>query len=77
MDTYDPALFLDMKLALQKLIPKQKAVARRKKKTAAATCQYQADCDGEWSKIYIDFVNKKTKIIRLADWDLTRWQESS
>ena len=33
---------------------------------------YQADCDGEWGEIYIDFVNKKAKIIRLADWDLTR-----
>ena len=51
---------------------KQKAVTRRKKKIAAATYLYQADCDGEWGEIYIDFVNKKAKIIRLADWDLTR-----
>jgi hypothetical protein len=47
-------------------------VVRMKKKNAAATYLYQADCDGEWGEIYIDFVNKKTKIIRLADWDLTR-----
>ena len=45
---------------------------RPKKKNAAATYLYQADCDGEWGEIYIDFVNKKAKIIRLADWDLTR-----
>ena len=51
---------------------KQKAVTRRKKKIAAATYLYQADCDGEWGEIYIDFVNKKAKIIQLADWDLIR-----
>ena len=51
---------------------KQKAVTRRKKKIAAATYLYQADCDSEWGEIYIDFVNKKAKIIQLADWDLTR-----
>ena len=45
---------------------------RPKKKNAAATYLYQADCDGEWGEIYIDFANKKTKIIQLADWDLTR-----
>ena len=51
---------------------KLKKVVRRKKKNAAATYLYQADCDGGWGEIYIDFVNKKTKIIRLADWELTR-----
>ena len=51
---------------------KQKAVTRRKKKIAAATYLYQADCDGEWGEIYIDFVNKTAKIIQLADWDLIR-----
>ena len=51
---------------------KLKKVVHRKKKTAAATYLYQADCDGEWGEIYIDFVNKKVKIIQLADWDLTR-----
>ena len=51
---------------------KQKAVTRRKKKNAAATYLYQADCDGEWGEVYIDFVNKKTKIIQLAGWDLTK-----
>lgn len=45
---------------------------RPKRKNAAATYLYQADCDGEWGEIYIDFENKSVKIIRLADWDLTR-----
>ena len=45
---------------------------RPKKKNAAAVYEYQADCDGEWGEIYIDFENKSVKIIRLADWDLTR-----
>ena len=43
-----------------------------KKKNAAATYLYQADCDGEWGEVYIDFVKHHAKIIRLADWDLTR-----
>ena len=51
---------------------KQKAVIRRKKKIAAATYLYQADCDGEWGEIYNDFVNKTAKTIQLADWDITR-----
>ena len=46
---------------------KQKAVTRRKKKIAAATYLYQADCDGEWGEVYIDFANK-------ADWDLIRFR---
>ena len=50
----------------------KKAVIRRKKKIAAATYLYQADCDGEWGEIYIEFVNKTAKIIQLADWDLNR-----
>ena len=45
---------------------------RPKKKNAAATYQYQADCDGEWGEIYIDFENKRVKILQLADWDLTK-----
>ena len=45
---------------------------RPKKKNAAATYLYQADCDGEWGEIYIDFENRSVKIIRLADWDLTK-----
>ena len=51
---------------------KLKKVVRRKKKNAAATYLYQADCDGEWGKIYIDFENKYIKIQRMAEWDTTR-----
>ena len=50
---------------------KLKKVVRRKKKNAAATYLYQADCDGEWGEIYIDFENKYIKIERLAEWDTT------
>lgn len=51
---------------------KLKKVVRRKKKNAAATYLYQADCDGGWGEIHFDFENKRIKIKRLADWDLTR-----
>ena len=50
---------------------KCKKVVRRKKKNAAATYLYQADCDGEWGEIYIDFKNKYIKIKKLAEWDTT------
>jgi predicted transposase YbfD/YdcC len=50
---------------------KCKKVVRRKKKNAAATYLYQADCDGGWGEIYIDFENKYLKIERLAEWDTT------
>ena len=51
---------------------KLKKVVRRKKKNAAATYLYQADCDGEWGEIYIDFEKKLIKIQRLAEWDTTK-----
>ena len=51
---------------------KLKKAVRRKKKNAAATYLYQADCDGEWGEIYINFENKYIKIQRLAEWDTTR-----
>lgn len=50
---------------------KCKKVVRRKKKNAAATYLYQADCDGGWGEIYIDFENKYIEIQRLAEWDTT------
>ena len=59
---YDPAPFLDLKL---------EKVTRRKKKIAAATYRYQADCDGEWGEIQFDFEKRSAKIIQLADWDTT------
>ena len=39
------------------------------KKIAAAIYEYQADCDGEWGEISLDFENGTAEIIRLADWD--------
>ena len=46
-----------------------------KKKIAAAIYEYQADCDGEWGEISVDFENGTAEIIRLADWDTikTNW----
>lgn len=43
------------------------AQKKRKGKFAAATYQYQADCDGEWCKIQFDFEDGSADIIRLAD----------
>lgn len=51
---------------------KLKKVVRRKKKNAAATYLYQADCDGEWGEIHFDFENKRIKIRKLADGDTTK-----
>ena len=48
---------------------KQKSKAKRKKKIAAAIYEYQADCDGEWGEISLDFKNGKAEVILLADWD--------
>lgn len=48
---------------------KQKSKTRRKKKIAAAVYEYQADCDGAWGEILLDFENGTGTIIRLADWD--------
>ena len=48
---------------------KQKSKTKRKKKITAAIYEYQADCDGEWGEISVDFENGTAEIIRLADWD--------
>ena len=48
---------------------KQKSKTKREKKIAAAIYEYQADCDGEWGEISLDFENGTAKIVRLADWD--------
>ena len=42
------------------------------KKIAAAIYEYQADCDGEWGEISLDFEKGTAEIIRLADWDTMR-----
>ena len=49
--------------------------SKRKKKITAAIYEYQADCDGEWGEISVDFENGTAEIIRLADWDTikTNW----
>ena len=50
---------------------KQKSKTKQKKKIAAAVYEYQADCDGEWGEISLDFETSTAEIIRLADWDTT------
>ena len=57
--------------ALHAIRLKQKSKTKRKKKIAAAIYKYQADCDGEWGEISVDFENGTAEIIRLADWDTT------
>lgn len=47
-------------------------VTRRKKKIAAATYRYQADCDGEWGEIQFDFEKRNAEILNLADWDTSK-----
>ena len=51
---------------------KQTNKTKRKKKIAAATYLYQADCDGEWGEIVFDFESGTARIIRLADGDTIR-----
>ena len=50
---------------------KQKSKTKRKKKIVAAVYEYQADCDGEWGEISLNFETSTAEIIRLADWDTT------
>ncbi len=58
--------------ALHAVRLKQKSKTKRKKKIAAAIYEYQADCDGEWGEISLDFEKGAAEIIRLADWDTMR-----
>ena len=51
---------------------KQKKLVRRKKKIAAAVYEYQADYDGEWGEVEIDFENGTGKISYIAELDTTR-----
>lgn len=51
---------------------KQKKLVRRKKKIAAAVYEYQADYNGEWGEIEIDFENGTGKISYIAELDTTR-----
>ena len=58
--------------ALHAIRLKQTSKTKRKKKIAAATYLYQADCDGEWGEVVFDFENGTAQIIRLADGDTIR-----
>ena len=51
---------------------KKKKVIRRKKKIAVAVYEYQADYDGEWGEIEIDFEMHTGKILYIAELDTTR-----
>ena len=55
--------------AIRIVTVRQKEVTRKKKIITTATYEYQADCDGKWGEISLDFENGTAKIIRLADWD--------
>ena len=51
---------------------KRKKVIRRKQKIAAAVYEYQADYDGEWGEIEMDFESGAGKIAYIAELDTTR-----
>ena len=51
---------------------KRKKVIRRKQKIAAAVYEYQADYDGEWGELEIDFENGTGEISYIAELDTTR-----
>ncbi|MBR2896352.1 MAG: hypothetical protein IKC04_00490 [Oscillospiraceae bacterium] len=53
---------------------KQKSKTKRKKEIATAVYEYQADRDGEWGEIVIDFETGTAEIHRLAEWDTTKTQ---
>ena len=64
--------FLVAEGAIHAVRLKQKSKIKRKKKIAAAIYEYQADCDGEWGEISLDFENGKAEVILLADWDTVK-----
>ena len=51
---------------------RKKKVIRRKKKIAVAVYKYQADYDGEWGEIEMDFESGSGKISYVAELDTTR-----
>ena len=61
--------FLVAEGAIHAVRVKQKSKTKHKKKIATAIYEYQADCDGEWGEISLDFENCTGTIIQLADWD--------
>ena len=51
---------------------KQTDMRKKNKKIAAAVYQYQADNDGEWRGLRVDFENGTAEIVKLADWDTVK-----
>ena len=51
---------------------KQTECRKRNKKIAAAVYLYQADNDGEWGELRLDFENGTAEIVKLADWDTVK-----
>ena len=45
---------------------------RKNKRIAAAVYLYQADNDGEWGELRLDFENGTAEIVKLADWDTVK-----
>ena len=45
---------------------------QKEQKIAAAVYLYQADNDGEWGELRLDFENGTAEIVKLADWDTTK-----
>ena len=45
---------------------------QKEQKIAAAVYLYQADNDGEWDKLRLDFENGMAEIVKLADWDTVK-----
>ena len=45
---------------------------RAENKNAVTAYRYRVDCDGEWGEIHFDFLNRKIKLQRLAEWDTTK-----
>ena len=48
---------------------KQTECRKKNKKIAAAVYLYQADNDGEWGEIRLNFESGTAEIVKLADWD--------
>ena len=57
------------------IVLKRKRQKKRKEKIAAAVYEYQADYDGEWGEIEIDFESSTGKISYIAELDTTRFTD--
>ena len=45
---------------------------QKEQKIAAAVYLYQADNDGEWGEIRLEFENGTAEVVKLADWDTVK-----